>query len=69
MYRLQSLAKRKLEIDLGGVEQVRYWSRRRRLEEAYRDAYFLGNDETMKKTKAELLTFYILYGVRHAKKI
>ena len=59
------LAKRKLEIDLSQgeyAEQVRYWSRRKRLEKAFEDAYLFGDDETLEKSASELLTFYILYG-------
>lgn len=61
------LAKRKLEIDLSQgeyAEQVSYWSRRNRLEKAYRDAYFspFSDEETVEKAKSELLLFYILYG-------
>ena len=59
------LAKRKLEIDLGHseyAERVRYWSRRKRLEEAFGDAYLFGDDETLEKAAAELLLFYMLYG-------
>lgn len=61
------LAKRKLEIDLNQgeyAEHVRYWSRRKRLEKAFGDAYLFGDDETLEKASAELLVFYILYGMR-----
>jgi hypothetical protein len=60
-----SQAKRKLEIDLNQGEysrQARYWSRRKQLEKAVRDAYLLGDDETLVEAASELLTFYILYG-------
>ena len=83
MFQLQKLAKSKLEIDFSklqvardwGVdaEQVRYWSRRKRLEKAYREAHieaiFHGNIEALEETRAELLAFYLIHGVKYAKKI
>ena len=83
MDRLQRLAKKKLEIDFGlakrkleidlsrgkYAEQVRYWSRRKRLEKAFEDAYLFGDDETLEKAASELLVFYVLYGDRYAEKI
>ena len=77
MDRLQRLVKKKLEIDLEPAkrklgfdlgrrdefaEQVRYWSRRTRLEKEVRDAYYFGDDETLVEATTDLLTFYILYG-------
>jgi len=72
MDQLQRLSKRKLEIDLSKLqytrdlgiemEKIRYWSRRNKLEEACRDAYLFGDDETLGEAVSELLTFYILYG-------
>jgi hypothetical protein len=78
---LQKLVKKKLEIDLEPAkrkldlcqgeyaEQARYWSRRKRLEKAFGDAYLFGDDETLEKAAAELLLFYMLYGVGYAKKV
>lgn len=73
MDRLQSLSKKKLEIEIDysklqlAMEEERYWSRRNRLEKAYRDAYFcsFSDEEAVEKAKSELLTFYIMHGVRH----
>jgi hypothetical protein len=82
MDRLQRLAKKKLEIDYTRLrlqlakdwedaEEERYWSRRTRLEKAYREAYFsfFSDEEVLEKAKSDLLEFYILYGDRHAKEI
>jgi hypothetical protein len=76
--RLQRLAKKKLEVDFTKLqlasdwgddvsEEERYWSKRKKLEKAYREAYFsfFSDDEAVEKAKSELLDFYILYGDMH----
>ncbi len=75
--RLQSLAKKKLEIDYSklqyarnwGEDEDKYWSARNRLETAYKEAYFRGDVKDICKTGIDLIDFYALYGVKDAKKI
>ena len=77
MFQLQKLAKKKLEVDFTKLqlardwgndidEEERYWSRRKQLEKAYKEAYFsfFSDEEAVEKAKSELLDFYILYGVK-----
>lgn len=72
MDRLQSLAKRKLDIDLSKLQVARvwdededkYWAERKRLEKAVKDAA-----ANLYKAESDLLDFYILYGDGHAEKI
>ena len=65
MDRLQSLAKRKLDIDLSklkfardwGEDEDKYLAERKRLEKAYVDAA-----KQFYEAQNELLDFYVLYG-------
>ena len=72
MFKLQKLAKRKIDIDLSklqvardwGEDEERYWSERNRLEKAYKEAAMM-----FYKAESDLLDFYILYGDRRRENI